>query len=187
MKDSRKHLLQLVYDHDQTLGKALQISTSGSEIDFDMSTLRNDVAYLKSHGFLYEPTHILRSYCLALTEKGENFVENNFQHPSENVPSTNFHISEASFTNSIVGNNISGNTISVDSSSSLSELEKLIATKPAEDQELLKELLAALKEIEHSTEPVKRGFLAKFSGIIEKYADILTPIGKFFVGIFSSD
>lgn len=187
MKDSRKHLLQLIYKHDQEVGGTFQIPSNGTTVGSDMLTLRNDVAYLKNHGFLYEPTHVLRSYCLALTEKGESFVENNFQLPSENAPSTSFHISEASFNNSIVGNNISGNTISIDSGSSLSELEKLIATKPVEDQELLKELLAALKEIEHSTEPVKRGFLAKFSGAIEKYADILAPIGRFFISIFSND
>ena len=52
MKDSRKHLLQLVYDHNQTVGGMLQIPMNGSGTDLDPATLRDDVATLIRQGYL---------------------------------------------------------------------------------------------------------------------------------------
>lgn len=183
----------MIYEHAMESSHPFQISIDGNDIGSDYLTLKGDVIYLERNDYIIESINIPRWYCLELTEKGETYVENGFKHQSDiPQPTSNFNISGVNFNNSVVGsignnNNISNNDISISTNASLSELESLIATKPAEDQELLQELLATLKSIEHSAKPVKRGFLAKFSGVIEKYTDILTSVGKFFVGIFAND
>ena len=85
MTDSRKKLLQLIYEHDQTEGGPLQIGVDGSDIGCDRLTLRNDVSYLKHHDFVCEPIPIAQAYCLMLTEKGELFVESDFQRITEQL------------------------------------------------------------------------------------------------------
>ena len=75
MKESRKTLLRLIYQHEQVNGGIFQIPADGSSIGFDSLTLRNDVAYLCRHGYVEEPTHILRCYCLCLAPKGEECIE----------------------------------------------------------------------------------------------------------------
>ncbi|MCI8284274.1 MAG: hypothetical protein HFE90_03260 [Firmicutes bacterium] len=205
MKPTHEHFLKLIYDHEQSTGQHLIVnldenSETGmedgktlSKLGLNVNTFDEDVRYLEKKGFIHNDPYSTSIYCISLTEKGETYVENGFKHQSDiPQPTSNFNISGVNFNNSVVGsignnNNISNNDISISTNASLSELESLIATKPAEDQELLQELLATLKSIEHSAKPVKRGFLAKFSGVIEKYTDILTSVGKFFVGIFAND
>ena len=175
MKDSRIKLLQTVYDHDQTQGQPLQIPSN--------LILRNDVEYLKRNGFVYEVAPILGMYNLALTEKGERFVENGFQLPSEGQ-TTNFNFGNANVNNAIIGNQASGNEFTLNSQASLSELQSLIQTKPLADQEKLDELLTLLQSLEKSKEPVPRNFFAKVSDLIKKHTDLIVPIGNILVSIF---
>ena len=86
MRDSRKNLLQLIYDCDQREGRPLQINSDGKDISSDTLTLRNDVRYLKDNGYIRETNPILHSYVLTLTEKGEYFVENGFRLPEAHPP-----------------------------------------------------------------------------------------------------
>ena len=182
MKESRKQLLKMIYDYDQTEGKPLQVPCDGTGTPFEPETLKSDVSYLKRNNFVCEPMPILRSYVLALTEKGEQFVENGFQLPSE-VQTTNFNFGNANVSNAIIGNQASGNEFTLNSQTSLSELQKLIQTKPVADQEQLDQLLALLQSLEQSKEPIPRGFFAKVSDLIKKHTDLIVPIGNALVSI----
>lgn len=183
MKDSRKNLLQILYDYDQKEGGPLQITADGNEIGCDSLTLRNDVHYLKSNGYITEPMSILRSYVLALTEKGEHFVENGFQLPSENQNQpASFNFSNANLTNAVIGNHISGNDFAFNSNS-FPELCSLIKEKSVSEQQELQELLSALDSLKNSEEPISHGFFARFSELVKKHTDLIVPIGKSLVEV----
>ena len=81
-----------------------------TEAELDRLTLSNEVAYLKSHGYVSSPMRILGTYVLELTEKGELFVENSFQLPAAR-PATNFNFANTNSHNSIVANTASDNEI----------------------------------------------------------------------------
>lgn len=183
MKESRKILLQSIYDCDRSTGNNLQISADGSDSGCDATELRNDVEYLKRNGFITEPICAMRQYVLALTEKGEQFVENGFQTPSQAPAPASFQFN-GPVTNSVVGNDISGNEFTFTSGSSLAEIESIIRTKPVEDQAVLNEMLEVLREIQSSEEPIDKGRLSRFYEVVKKSSDLLLPIGKFFCDIF---
>ena len=185
MKPSRDKLLKRVYDFDQEIGGPLCIEFTNEQTgDYipDLRTLRTDVEYLTEHGFLYEPVHMLGCYNLSLTEKGEEYVENNFRHPVQQPAS--FDFSGATINNAVIGNDVSGNHISFSKSTALDDLETLIQKQPSENQPLLQELLAVLREIQRSGEPVEKGKLARFYEVVKKSSDLFLPIGKFFTDIF---
>ncbi len=77
MKESREKLLKQIYDYDQNVGGPYQFGTDGLEVGSDMLTLRHDVGYLKDNGYVISKNPILGTYRLMLTEKGEQYVENN--------------------------------------------------------------------------------------------------------------
>ena len=183
MKQSRKHLLQLIYDHEQTENDPLEICYDGSNINCDPSILENDVRYLKDSGYVIKPTSYLHSFSLALTEKGERFVENGFQLPSESQ-TTNFNFGNANVSNAIIGNHVSGNEFTLNNQTPLSELQNLIQTKPAADQAALNEMLEILREIQSSEKPIDKGRLSRFYEVVKKSSDLLLPLGKFFVDVF---
>ena len=185
MKPSRDELLKRVYDFEQENGGPLCIQLADErtgEFIPELNTLRTDVEYLTQHGFLYEPLHYAMCYNLLLTEKGEEYIENHFQRPYQQPAS--FDFSGAIINNAVIGNEVSGNHISFSSSAALAELESLIQKQPSEDQQLLQELLAVLREIERSGEPVEKGKLARFYEVVKKSSELLLPIGKFFTDIF---
>ena len=185
MKQSRDELLKRVYDYDQEYGGPLCIQLTDAQTGGyipDLHTLRTDVEYLTQHGFLFEPVHMLRCYNLSLTEKGEIYVENNFKRSIQQ--SSAFDFSGATINNAVIGNDVSGNHISFSSNEALVELETMIQKRPAEDQQLLQELLAVLREIERSDEPVEKGKLARFYEVVKKGSDLMLPIGKFLTDIF---
>ena len=174
MTDSRKKLLQLIYEHDQSVGGPLQIGVDGSDIGSDRLTLRNDVSYLKDHGFIYEPISIARSYCLALTEKGEEFVESGFQRPS--ASKTSYHFDGATINNATIGNENTVGSMVYNASFSLSDLEKLFAQRPDEEQEKLDEILELLHSIAANDVPVTRGTFSKVMDFIKQHIELKIPI-----------
>lgn len=185
MKPSRDALLKRIYDFDQEHGGPLFIpfkdEQTGQYIP-ELQTLRTDVTALMQQGYLYEPISLAMSYNLSLTEKGEIYVENNFKRSIQQ--SSAFDFSGATINNAVIGNDVSGNHISFSSSKALDELEALIQKQPPEDQQLLQELLAVLREIQRSGEPVEKGKLARFYEVVKKSSELLLPIGKFFTDIF---
>lgn len=177
MTDSRKKLLQLIYDHDQTEGGPLQIGVDGSDIGSDRLTLRNDVSYLKAHGYIYEPMQIIRSHCLALTEKGEQFIESGFQRPS--APQANFNFAGATINNATIGNENTVGSMVYNASSALSELENAIHRQPSEDQAALNEMLDILRDLQRTEQPLEKSRLTRFYELVKKSSDLFLPIGKF--------
>ncbi len=95
MKDSRKNLLQMIYDHEQIEGTPLQITADGSDTCSNARVLQNDILYLKSNDYIVESMPISRFYVLMLTEKGEQFVENGFKMQPEFSTSNIFNIENA--------------------------------------------------------------------------------------------
>ena len=185
MKPSRDELLKRIYECDQQDGTPLQIAFKDEQTGGfipELSTLRADVDYLTQHVYIFEPLSLAMCYNLSLTEKGEEYVENNFKRPTQQ--SSSFDFSGATITNAVIGGNVSGNEIAFSSTAALAELEALIREKPAEDQALLQELLAVLREIQRSGQPVDKGILARFYEVLKKSSDLLLPIGKFFTDIF---
>ena len=67
----------------------------------------------------------------------------------------------------------------------LEQLKELIDSKPALDQGRLNALLAVLESVEKSDEPVKKGILVGFSDLLNKYSDLVVPIGKILLDIFA--
>ena len=185
VKASRDDLLKRIYEYDQDIGGPLQIpfkDEQTGEYRADLSTLRADVNHLEQIGYVFEPISLAMCYNLSLTEKGEEYVENHFQRSPQQAPSFNF--AGATISNAVIGNDVSGNTISFSSSAALAELEALIQNRPPEDQALLKELLAVLREIQSSDKPVEKGKLSRFYEVVKKGSDLLLPIGTFLTDIF---
>lgn len=174
MTDSRKNLLQLIYEHDQSVGGPLQIGIDGSDIGSDRLILRNDVSYLKDHGYIYEPTNIIRSYCLALTEKGEEFVESDFQRQS--AAQTSFNFSGATISNATIGNENTVGSMVYNASFSLSDLEKLFAQRPDEEKEKLDEILELLHDIAADDVPVTQGTFSTVVDFIKQHVELKIPI-----------
>lgn len=185
MTPSMNALLQRIYDFEQEHREPLLIpfedEQTGQYIP-DLHTLQADVKYLMQNGYVREEISLTMCYNLSLTEKGVEYVENNFQRPVQQPAS--FDFSGATINNAVIGNDVSGNHISFSKGSPLDELEALIQKQPPEDQQLLQELLAVLREIQRSGKPVEKGKLARFYEVVKKSSELLLPIGKFFTDIF---
>jgi hypothetical protein len=177
MKDSRKKLLQLVYDHDQSVGGVLQIPMDGSGTDLDLVTLRDDVTTLIRQGYLTQPIRIIRTFCLSLTEKGEEYVENGFSLPSPSQSSYNF--SGATIHNATIGNENTVGSMVYNSTSALSELESAINHQPLENQAALNEMLDILRDLQRTEQPIEKSRLTRFYELVKKSSDLVLPIGKF--------
>ena len=174
MKESRKTLLRLIYQHEQVDGGIFQIPADGSSIGFDSLTLRNDVAYLCRHGYVEEPTHILRCYCLCLTPKGEEFVRNGcIETPLQ--PSS-FSFEGATIQNAIIGDNAHDNNFGFYAGNPIESLEQLFSQRPAAEQPELKCILDLLRKIQTDNVPVQRGTFTKVSDFIKKHTDLIAPI-----------
>lgn len=181
MKQSRKDLLQRIYDYDQEYGGALTISMlniSGS----DLMVLRADVEYLLKNGYIEKARSYMNTYRLILTEKGEQFVENGFQSPSS-APISSFSFEGATINNAIIGNDASGNEFVVNVGASFADLERMIASEPTEDQETLRDMLRELQELQNSGDQIDRSRLARFSDCLKKHTDLLVPLGQTLIGI----
>ena len=84
-----------------------------------------------------------------------------------------------------MGTAISGTSYTFNTGASFSELKELIDAKPALDQGRLNALLAVLESVEKSDEPVKKGILVGFSDLLNKYSDLVVPVGKILLDIFA--
>ena len=107
MKDSCKKILNSVYDHFHKTSDPLYISLEEDGNGITPDTLQNDISALLSGGYVKEEMPLSDGYILAITEKGEEYVENGFQHNP--VPqNTTFNLQNVSFDgNPIIGNNAS--------------------------------------------------------------------------------
>lgn len=176
MKDSRKNLLQLIYNYDQTEGAPLQISADGSDIGYDSYMLRNDVTYLKENGYITEPISIMRTYTLALTEKGEIFVENDFKMPSEKPINNVFNIENA--TNSVIGTQ---SNVTLNINNAIQETKEQIESSDSDDKAELRQIINLLEMVINEQIPAKKGLFSKFTAVIQRNSWIASPITSIFL------
>lgn len=176
MKDSRKNLLQMIYDHEQIEGTPLQIIADGSDTCSNARVLQNDILYLKSNDYIVEPMPISRFYVLMLTEKGEQFVENCFKMQPEFSTSNIFNIENA--TNSVIGTQ-SNVTLNIDYA--LQNMREQIDASNSDDKAELHQLINLLETVINDQAPVKKGLFSKFSTIIQKNSWIASPITSIFL------
>ena len=69
---------------------------------------------------------------------------------------------------------------------SAEDLAKLIDQHDSCDKELLKEMLSILNDAISNKEPVKKGFLSKFAGVLQRNEWITAPVATFFLEYFLS-
>ena len=69
---------------------------------------------------------------------------------------------------------------------SAEDLAKLIDQHDSCDKELLKEMLSMLNDAISNKEPVKKGFLSKFAGVLQRNEWITAPVATFFLEYFLS-
>lgn len=94
-----------------------------------------------------------------------------------NVPQNPLNITATNSIISVNSQNVSG-TINV------TDIEKLTQQCKEEDQEIAKELIAALNELINNKKPVKRGALSKFGDFLAKYTPIATSVAQLLLSIF---
>lgn len=179
MKDSCKHLLKLIYNYKQKeeKGKPFQICADGSDTGFNPQQLRTDINYLKSEKYIIEVMPILRSYVLALTEKGEQFVESNFQLPSETPANYNiFNIENA--TNSVIGSQAN---VTLNINDAIHKTREQIDMSNSTDKEELQKIINLLEMVVDNQVPVQKGLLSKFSDVIQRNAWITSPVASIFL------
>ena len=186
MFPSRTELLNRIYDHTLKTGEPLSLfSDDESDPEYRLTDqIQNDIEYLTDNGYVKDEYDIISSAHLTLTEKGEQFVENERapQKKSE-TQSTVFNFNAPVTGNPIIGTqeNVTQN---VSSSSALAELETAIASQPVNVQPELNEMLNILRDIQRSQKPVEKSRLARFYEIVKKSTDLLLPIYKFLFETF---
>ncbi|WP_195969819.1 hypothetical protein [Intestinimonas butyriciproducens] len=184
MKQSRIELLKQIYAYDQAEGGPLTIPLESEETGEylpNVKELEGDIEYLEREGYIVQPLNICMAYIVALTEKGEDFLENNCAKPVHQV--STFDFSGATINNSVIAHEATSNTINCHAEDALAEIQALVAQKPVEDQTLLKELLDELRVMQHSNQPIEKGKLSRFYEVMKKSSDLLLPLAKFFVEI----
>lgn len=185
MKQSRIDLLKQIYNYDQEQGGPLTIHFEDEETGEyrpDIKALTADIKYLEREGYIVQPMSISMAYIVALTEKGEAFIENNCTIPPPQV--STFVFSGATINNSVIAHEAAGNVINGFSEDALAEIQALVAQKPIEDQAILKELLEELRVMQRSNKPIEKGKLSRFYEVVKKSSDLLLPLAKFFVETF---
>lgn len=176
MKQSRLDLLQQVYDFDQNHGGELFISLNNMD-GTTLAALRADADYLIQNGYLRKGKPYMNTLSLAITEKGEQFVENGFKPPT--ASQSNFNFSGATIHNATIGNENTVGSMVYNSAAALSELESAIARRPSAEQADLNEMLDILRDIQRSQQPIEKSRLARFYELAKKSSDLILPIGKF--------
>lgn len=69
---------------------------------------------------------------------------------------------------------------------SIEDLTKLIEQHDSYDKELLKEMISVIDTAISNQEPVKKGFLSKFAGVLQRNEWITAPVATFFLEYFLS-
>lgn len=174
--NSRKHLLQLIYDHNQSYGSPLQINADGTDTNSDSQTLCNDISFLEDSGYIVQTLRIARCYVLALTEKGEQFVENGYKILSE-VPSSPinniFNIENA--TNSVIG---SQQFVTLNISNAIQKTREQVDLSNSDDKPELQQIINLLEMVVNGNVSAKEGLFSKFTSVIQRNSWITSPISS---------
>lgn len=186
MTPSRKTLLKRVFEHDRTHSEPLRINieNEGGEYIQNLDQLDRDIDWLAREDYIFQPIDVCGYYVLALTEKGERFVENDFCLPSETPPATTFNFSGATINNASIGNDNTVGSMTYNAGTALDELETVISRRSAEEQILLNEMLDILREMQCTQHPIEKGRLTRFYDLVKKSSDLVLPIGQFLFETF---
>lgn len=175
MKDSCKKLLKLVYNHTQRESRPLQISAYGDDIGYDNPhSLANDIRWLEQNDYLTSPMSMTRSYVLELTEKGEHFVENNFQNSSKSSQAV-FNFENMTINNAIIG---SQSSAVLNVGDSLQDIWDKIESSNSDDKAELRQIISLLEMIVQDQVPAKKGLFSKFSAVMERNSWITSSISS---------
>ncbi len=176
MLNSRKHLLQLIYDHNQSYGGPLQINADGTDTNSDSQTLCNDISFLEDSSYIVQTLRIARCYVLALTEKGEQFVENGYKVSSE-IPSSPinniFNIENA--TNSVIGTQ---QFVTLNISNAIQKTREQVDLSNSDDKPELQQIINLLEMVVSGNVSAKEGLFSKFASVIQRNSWITSPISS---------
>ena len=186
MTPSRKTLLKRVFEHDRTNSEPLRINIENEDGEYiqNLDQLDRDIDWLTREDYIFQPIDVCGYYVLALTEKGERFVENDFCLPSETPPATTFNFSGATINNAAIGNDNTVGSMTYNAGTALDELETVISRRSSEEQILLNEMLDLLREMQRAEQPLEKGRLTRFYELVKKSSDLVLPIGQFLFEIF---
>jgi len=179
MKDSRKKILKTVYDCEQSTGHPRLIELSGNGTINEQYALQRDIQFLLDSGYLQEEVPMSSGYYLAITEKGERLVENDFIMPDEisNItPNNIFNIENA--TNSVIGTQ---SNVTLNINNVIQEAKEQINSNNSSDKAELQEIINLLEMVIDNQIPVKKGLLSKFSDIIQRNSWITSPIASILI------
>lgn len=180
MNQSMQLLLKKIHDFQKNGSTPFSISVN------EVSPY--DISYLIDSGYITQTFSSIGAYHLSITETGRSFVENGYTASSASPQINNsFNFNGNSFSNSVVGSDISDISYTSNTGVPFAELKELIHSKPAIDQEQLAELLSILQEIDQSDQPVNKGILIRFSDLLNKYSDLIVPVGRVLIDIFTGN
>ena len=170
-----KKLLKMVYDHNQDEGGSLQIDAYGYDLGYKTArALKTDIDYLVNGGYVRKDVALMRAYSLAITEKGELFVENGFKLPYEipnNTTSNVFNIQNA--TNSIIGTQTN---VTMNIGDVIQQAREDIDASDSSDKEELHKIIDILEDAVNHQPVMKKGLLSKFASVIQKNSWIASPV-----------
>ena len=175
MFPSLTELLNRIYDHTLKTGNPLSLFRDEEDMEHLLTEeIQNDIEYLTDNGYVNDEYGIIGSAHLTLTEKGEQFVENERapQKKSE-TQSTVFNFNAPVTGNAVIGTqeNVTQNV-----SCSLPELETLFSQRPNEEQEQLNEILDLLRNLQKDEPSVSKHTRGKIVDFVQKHIELKIPI-----------
>lgn len=176
MFPSRTKLLNRIYNHTLKTGEPLSLSLDDeTSPEYRLTDqIQKDIDYLTDNGYVKDEYDIIGSAHLVLTEKGEQFVENERapQKKSE-TQSPVFNFNAPVTGNAIIGTqeNVTQNV-----SCSLPELETLFSQRPNEEQEQLNEILDLLRNLQKDEPSLPKHTCGKIMDFLSKHIELKIPI-----------
>lgn len=168
---------------------------------YSAETLYRHLDYCNTQGYFCGFKRYIVGFAIRdISQKGYDFLDGKDDAAISNSNNT-FNFNNPIFNNSAVGENITQNTVHgstygdnafIDQSITnnigvgLDEIEKVIATKSAADQEQLAGLIELLRATSVKDAPVQKGLLAKFSDGIKKHSDLIAAIGNWAIAILTA-
>ncbi len=115
--------------------------------------------------YAFSEPHFIAAYCI---------MESDYHKQKQSQQSTVFNIGEIH--NSVVGTQ---KNATVNNGCSTDDLNALIERHDSLDKELLKDMISVLETAISNQEPMKKGFLSKFAGVMQRNEWIAAPVASF--------
>lgn len=120
--------------------------------------------------YAFSKPHFIAAYCI---------MESDYQKQKQSRQSAVFNIGEVH--NSVVGTQ---KNATVNNGYSINDLNALIEQHDSLDKELLKDMISVLETAISNQEPMKKGFLSKFAGVMQRNEWISAPVATFILEHF---